>query len=71
MPLIFMLTATLFPLLPVNASPVNRPNILFIFTDDHAPHAVGAYGSRINKTPGLDRLAETRASKCDARSVTG
>ena len=34
-----------------------RPNILFIFTDDHAPHAIGAYGSKINKTPNMDRLA--------------
>jgi len=57
MPLISLLTAALFPLLLANASPVNRPNILFIFTDDHAPHAIGAYGSRINKTPGFDRLA--------------
>jgi len=35
----------------------NRPNILFIFTDDHAPHAIGAYGSKINKTPNMDKLA--------------
>lgn len=35
-----------------------RPNILFIMTDDHAAHAISAYGSRINKTPGLDRLAK-------------
>lgn len=28
-----------------------RPNILFIFSDDHACHAISAYGSRINKTP--------------------
>ena len=34
-----------------------QPNILFIFTDDHAPHAISAYGSKINKTPNLDRLA--------------
>ena len=34
-----------------------RPNILFIFTDDHAPHAIGAYGSKINKTPNMDKLA--------------
>jgi arylsulfatase A-like enzyme len=34
-----------------------RPNILFIMTDDHASHAIGAYGSRINETPHLDRLA--------------
>ncbi|MGH7696083.1 MAG: sulfatase-like hydrolase/transferase, partial [Gemmatimonadaceae bacterium] len=35
----------------------SRPNILFIFSDDHAAHAISAYGSRINKTPNLDRLA--------------
>jgi arylsulfatase A-like enzyme len=34
-----------------------RPNILFIMTDDHAAHAISAYGSRINQTPHLDRLA--------------
>jgi len=35
-----------------------RPNILLIFSDDHAAHAVGCYGSRINQTPNLDRLAK-------------
>src|SRR5690349_9421483 len=34
-----------------------RPNILFIMTDDHAAHAIGAYGSRVNQTPNLDRIA--------------
>lgn len=34
------------------------PNILFIFTDDHASHAISAYGSKINRTPNLDRLAD-------------
>jgi N-acetylglucosamine-6-sulfatase len=34
-----------------------KPNILFIFSDDHACQAIGAYGSKINKTPGIDRLA--------------
>ena len=34
-----------------------RPNILFIMTDDHAAHAMSCYGSRINDTPNLDRLA--------------
>lgn len=38
-------------------SAVKRPNILFIFTDDHAAHAMSCYGSRINKTPHLDRIA--------------
>ncbi|MCA9086366.1 MAG: sulfatase-like hydrolase/transferase, partial [Planctomycetaceae bacterium] len=38
----------------------DRPNILFIFTDDHAPHAIGAYGGwlqGVNPTPNIDRLA--------------
>ena len=33
------------------------PNIIFIFSDDHASHAIGAYGSSINQTPNIDRLA--------------
>ena len=34
-----------------------RPNILFIMSDDHAAHAISAYGSRVNRTPNLDRIA--------------
>lgn len=37
---------------------VRKPNILFIFSDDHATQAIGAYGSKINKTPNIDRLAK-------------
>ena len=36
------------------------PNILFIMSDDHAAHAIGAYGGRLaalDPTPNLDRLA--------------
>lgn len=39
------------------AAEASRPNILFIFSDDHAEHAISAYGSRVNQTPHLDRLA--------------
>ena len=34
-----------------------RPNILFLFTDDHSTHAVSCYGSSYNKTPAIDRIA--------------
>lgn len=34
-----------------------RPNILFIMADDHAAHALSCYGSVINTTPNLDRIA--------------
>lgn len=45
-----------------------RPNILFIMTDDHAAHAIGAYGSKINQTPHLDRLGAQglRLNRCFA-----
>lgn len=41
-----------------NQPATKRPNIVFIMTDDHAAHAISAYGSRINKTPNIDRLAK-------------
>lgn len=34
-----------------------RPNILFLYSDDHAQHAISAYGSKVNQTPNIDRLA--------------
>ena len=42
------------------AGGVERPNILFIMSDDHAAHAIGAYGgrlARLDPTPNIDRLA--------------
>ncbi|MCP4508223.1 MAG: sulfatase [Fuerstiella sp.] len=41
--------------------PDNRPNILFIMSDDHTTQAIGAYGSRLaelNPTPNIDALAK-------------
>ena len=40
------------------AEEATRPNIVFIFTDDHTARALSAYGSLVNNTPNLDRLAE-------------
>ncbi len=46
--------------------PDPRPNVLFIMSDDHAAHAMSCYGSRINRTPNLDRLAAegARLDRC-------
>lgn len=33
-------------------------NIIFIMSDDHAAHAISAYGSRVNHTPHMDRIAK-------------
>ena len=58
----------------IESSKKQQPNILFIFSDDHAPNAIGAYGSTINKTPNLDRIASEgaiyRNSFC-ANSICG
>lgn len=35
----------------------DRPNILFLFSDDHALRTIGAYEESINRTPNLDRIA--------------
>lgn len=52
-------------LLPALAGTVaaqgSRPNILYIMTDDHAAHAISAYGSKVNTTPHIDRLAREGA----------
>lgn len=39
------------------AAEQKRPNILFIFSDDHAYQAISAYGHGLNETPNIDRIA--------------
>lgn len=43
-----------------------RPNIVFVFSDDHAYQAIGAYGSKLVDTPHLDQLAKSgmRFDRC-------
>ena len=49
---------------PLSAAVPERPNILFLFSDDHAAHAISAYqtvlkyGVKLPPTPNLDRLAK-------------
>ncbi|ANH82831.1 sulfatase [Niabella ginsenosidivorans] len=38
-----------------------QPNILVIISDDHAYQTIGAYGSPLTQTPGIDRLAKEGA----------
>lgn len=49
------------PLLQGCTAGARRPNILFIFSDDHACQAISAYGSTINQTPNIDRIAREGA----------
>jgi len=44
----------------VFATDANRPNIVWMFSDDHAYQAIGAYGGRLEKenlTPNIDSIA--------------
>lgn len=53
----FLAAVLAFAVAGVAAAAPARPNILFIMTDDHAAHAISAYGSRVNETPHMDRIA--------------
>ena len=45
---------------------MRRPNICVILTDDHAAHAISAYGSVVNTTPRIDEIAALgrRVDRC-------
>ena len=38
--------------------PAERPNILFIMSDDHAYQAISAYSNHLIETPNIDRIAQ-------------
>jgi arylsulfatase A-like enzyme len=50
--MVLLLAAVAWP-----AAAADRPNIIFIMSDDHAADAISAYGSRVNTTPNIDRIA--------------
>jgi arylsulfatase A-like enzyme len=45
---------------PLSAAEPKRPNIVFIFSDDHGYQAISAYNDprKLNRTPNIDRLAK-------------
>ena len=58
------LVRLLFALVSLSVEAAEQPNILFIMSDDHAAHAISAYGGRlaaVAPTPNLDRLAREGA----------
>jgi arylsulfatase A-like enzyme len=49
-----------------------RPNIVFVFSDDHATQAIGTYGFELSRhapPPNLDRIAE-EGIRFDGTQVT-
>ena len=58
--LLLLLFLILFGFGPQDLRADQKPNIVFIFSDDHAPHAIGAYNGwlkSVNPTPRIDQLA--------------
>jgi arylsulfatase A-like enzyme len=58
--LLATVVASSFLLASLHASEPAKPNILLIMSDDHAAHAIGAYGGRLaslNPTPTIDQIA--------------
>lgn len=56
----FAVFAVLTLLIGATAHAADRPNILYIMSDDHAAHAISAYRGRLAEiapTPNLDRIA--------------
>ena len=51
----------LIPVCHGKATGKDRPNILFIMSDDHAYQAISAYGSGLNSTPNIDRISKEGA----------
>jgi len=43
------------------AEKIDRPNIIFILSDDHAFQAISAYGGKLVQTPNIDRIAQEGA----------
>ncbi|MCA9105912.1 MAG: sulfatase-like hydrolase/transferase [Planctomycetales bacterium] len=50
-----ILSACLAIVSPAQAA--DRPNILFFMADDHGYQAMSCYGSQVNETPNIDRIA--------------
>ena len=51
----------LFVFITAISAKADRPNILFVFTDDQAPWAVGVAGHPMAKTPHMDELFNSGA----------
>lgn len=59
--IIFVLTSFLASCESPKNQDTQRPNIIFIMSDDHAYQAISAYGHGLNNTPNIDRIAQEGA----------
>ena len=68
--LLFILIPISNSLLTANSIAADQPNIVFIYTDDQAPTAVGFAGNKELKTPNIDRIASEGIQIPNAFTVT-
>ena len=64
--------AVLMPRISQAKKAADKPNIIFIMSDDHTSQAIGAYGSRLaklNPTPVIDTLAKGQPLDVPARRM--
>ena len=54
---IYSFSFVLFALIHCLLAQDQRPNIIFIMSDDHAQQAISAYGDQLINTPNIDRIA--------------
>jgi arylsulfatase A-like enzyme len=54
--ILILLTATLWSAIGASASSAERPNIIFILTDDQGYGDLGCFGARDIATPNIDKL---------------
>ncbi|GAB4040711.1 sulfatase family protein [Spirosoma gilvum] len=59
--LMLLLPLAAFRFSPIEHKPPQRPNIVIIFSDDHALKAISAYGSPYIQTPNIDRIGREGA----------
>ena len=48
----------IFLLVSINCFSQQRPNIIYIMSDDHDADAISAYNKQFIKTPNIDRIAK-------------
>lgn len=67
--LLFASLAPAFCVLSGESHAADRPNFLFILTDDQSPLTLSAYGNTVCNTPNLDRLAKEGMTLRDAHHM--
>lgn len=68
-PFVFIVLAVLASV--ASAAPINSPNIVFIFCDNLGYGDVEPFGSRINRTPNLNRMAREGRKFTDFYATSG